>query len=381
MSTKVISLFNNKGGVGKTTTIFNLGASLAALGKKVLLIDFDPQCNLSVATIGYHEFPEYLKKSKEYPFSKTIRAFAQPSLQPMQDKKVYIAQPKYQTLFRNPDTQFLVRDIDIEEINKELTTQILKIVPGDFWLNNFADILNVGTDIGLGDGLYRFLVPFLLVEYLKTQQDDIYDYIFIDLPPSFNTLVRSALYCSDYFLVPCTPDLFSAYCVSLIGEVLPSFIRDWQQGASRYIASNKYDEIIPSKGNPKFGGWIFNGFDTTTYSQAGNRKIKKRQETLADKSLLSIISDEIEKDLIPKLKEISGYDCIPDFVDCKPIANIEDLNVMAPYSQQLNLPIKYLNLTKRPKIKERYWSDYQKQLMDRMDKEYDSLAQHIINNF
>ncbi|WP_341739857.1 AAA family ATPase [Microcoleus sp. CAWBG640] len=59
MTEKIISMFNNKGGVGKTTILWNLGVSLAAAGKKTLLIDFDPQCNLSIATIGYEEFAKY----------------------------------------------------------------------------------------------------------------------------------------------------------------------------------------------------------------------------------------------------------------------------------------------------------------------------------
>jgi cellulose biosynthesis protein BcsQ len=47
MFTKIV-LFNHKGGVSKTTTSYNLGWMLASLGKKVLLVDADPQCNLSI---------------------------------------------------------------------------------------------------------------------------------------------------------------------------------------------------------------------------------------------------------------------------------------------------------------------------------------------
>lgn len=359
--TQIISLFNNKGGVGKTTTIFNLSASLAAAGKKILLIDFDPQCNLSIATIGYDEFADYLERTENYPFGKTIRAFAQPSLQPTQDSETYFTQPKYQK----------------DTINDQSTTihgqSIIDIVPGDFWLNSFADILTVGTDVVQGTGLYRFLVPFLLVEHLKKQNKN-YDYVLIDLPPSFNTLVRSALYCSDYFLVPCTPDSFSAYCVSLIGEVLPTFIDDWNQGKRRYEGSNQYDKVIPSKGKPKFGGWIFNGFDTKKYTSTGERK-----EIGADKAHLDKILEKIEHDLIPNLKGISSYECLPGFVDINPVVKIEDLNVMASEIQKLNTPLKYLS-NKRPTIFS-WWSAYQKELMVRMNQEYDSLAQYIISNF
>lgn len=359
--TQIISLFNNKGGVGKTTTIFNLSASLAAAGKKILLIDFDPQCNLSIATIGYDEFADYLQRTEEFPFGKTIRAFAQPSLQPTQNSKTYVTQPKYQK----------------ETINNKISTiyqqTLIDIVPGDFWLNSFADILTVGTDVVQGTGLYRFLVPFLFVEHLK-KSGSYYDYVLIDLPPSFNTLVRSALYCSDYFLVPCTPDSFSAYCVSLIGEVLPTFIDDWNQGKRRYEGSNQYDKIIPSKGQPKFGGWIFNGFDTKKYVSTGERK-----EIGADKAHLDKIIEKIKNDLIPKLQGIASYQCLPEFINIEPVVKIEDLNVMASEIQKLNIPLKYLS-NQRPTIFPS-WSSYQKELMKRMNEQYDFLAQYIINNF
>jgi Flp pilus assembly CpaE family ATPase len=53
---KVISLFNHKGGVSKTTTTFHLGWKLARLGKKVLIVDADPQCNLTGLTLGLEDY-------------------------------------------------------------------------------------------------------------------------------------------------------------------------------------------------------------------------------------------------------------------------------------------------------------------------------------
>ncbi len=349
-----ISVFNNKGGVGKTNTIWNLAMSLSEKDKKVLLVDFDPQCNLSIACFGDQKFSELLEKSQNTPHGQTIRAFVLPYIQQNTLGNVYVHSPL-----------------------KEPEAGKLKIVAGDFWLNNFSDILNVGTDVIGGSGLYRFLLVSQLISQIQKLYEIQYDFVLVDLPPSFNTLVRSALYCSDYFLVPCTPDLFSAYCVGLIGEVLPSFISDWEQGKQRYMKSNPYDTLIPAKGQPKFGGWIFNGFDTR--KKAGTQIIA---ETGADRAQYEKINHSIVNNLIPSLKSISSYSCVPSFVTSEPVAKIEDLNVMAPDSIVQNIPIKYLAQSKPTRdIGRGSWSKEQKALMGKMDQVVDNLADYIITNF
>ncbi|EGQ9320488.1 cobyrinic acid a,c-diamide synthase [Vibrio cholerae] len=345
-----LSLFNNKGGVGKTTTLWNLSVSLAEKGKKVLLVDFDPQCNLSIAVLKSESFAELLKKDKHQPFGQTIRAFGQPYLQ-----------------------QNMQPEVHVYEASHKVQNGVLHIVPGDFWLNNLSDILNVGTDVIAGAGIYRFLLPSIVAQSASQKTKTEYDYVLIDLPPSFNTLVRSALYCSDYFLVPCTADMYSAYCIGLIGEMLPRFIEDWEQGKKRYLDGNPYDEFVKSKGRPKFGGWIFNGFDT-----------RKGIEVGADKAHLIKIATAVDVDLLPSLdKGIPGYDSTPTFANSNPVAKIEDMNVMAPESIIQSVPLKYLSTVKptREVLVRGAWAKNQLELMATMDKEYDRLAEHVIANF
>jgi chromosome partitioning protein len=239
--------------------------------------------------------------------------------------------------------------------------------------------MNVGTDVVGGAGLYRFLTPSMIIDAIHQEHSIIYDYVLIDLPPSFNSLVRSALYSSDYFLVPCTADLFSAYCVGLIGEMLPSFIKDWEQGKERYLQSNFFDEVIKKRGKPKFGGWIFNGFDTRKPQNSDEKK-----KLGADQAQFNHVKNAIENKLMINLRsKIETYHCIPSFVSEDPIAEIEDLNVMAPDSIVQNVPLKYLSESRptREAYNRSSWAPNQVALMKNMDKQYDALADKVIRDF
>ncbi|MCK5236842.1 MAG: ParA family protein [Deltaproteobacteria bacterium] len=145
---KVISIANQKGGVGKTTTAVNLAASLAVAEKKVLLIDFDPQGN---ATSG-----SGLNKEEE----KT---------------GIYEA---------------IIGEVDIREAIRDTAIPSLKVVPSTVDL--------IGAEVELVDDPGR---DTKLKEVISTIKDD-FDYVLIDCPPSLSLLTVNALTASDSVLIP-----------------------------------------------------------------------------------------------------------------------------------------------------------------------------------
>ena len=143
---KIISIANQKGGVGKTTTAVNLSAALAESGMKVLAIDFDPQGNMT-SGMGIEEY--------EY--------------------SVY---------------DFVMDKCSVEQAVHSTYSEHLFLIPSNIDLS--------GAEIELLDMEERQKVLKKKVEQLKDQ----YDYIIIDCPPSLSILTVNALTASDSVLIP-----------------------------------------------------------------------------------------------------------------------------------------------------------------------------------
>ena len=151
---KIISVANQKGGVGKTTTTVNLSTILAKKGKKVLLIDTDPQGN---ATSG-------LGVSKDVELS------------------VY---------------DILIGDTEFDETLQETAIKNLKVCPSNISL--------AGAEVQLVSMMSR-------EQRLKTKLDKIkdqYDYILIDCPPSLGLVTLNAFTASDSVLIPVQCEYFA----------------------------------------------------------------------------------------------------------------------------------------------------------------------------
>ncbi len=160
---RVISMCNQKGGVGKTTTTINLGASLAEFGRKVLLVDFDPQGSLSVGLgLNPHEM----------------------------DLTVY--------------NLLMQRDVTLDEVVVPTGVEGMDLLPSNIDLS--AAEVQLVHEVAREQTLARLLAPALAT----------YDVILIDCQPSLGLLTVNALTASDGVIVPLECEYFALRGVALL---------------------------------------------------------------------------------------------------------------------------------------------------------------------
>jgi chromosome partitioning protein len=164
---RVISLCNQKGGVGKTTTTINLGAALAEAGRRVLLVDFDPQGALSVGLgVNPHEL----------------------------DLTVY--------------NLLMQRDISLDDVLLKTSVAGLDLLPGNIDLS--AAEVQLVSEVAREQTLARVLAPVL----------DEYDIVLIDCQPSLGLLTVNALAASDGVIIPLECEFFALRGVALLMDTI-----------------------------------------------------------------------------------------------------------------------------------------------------------------
>ena len=293
-----IVIFNNKGGVGKTTFLCNLAAFLAIkLRKKTLVIDADPQCNATVYSVSSTEVNRLYSSTKR----KTIDAF----FDPLRRGKGYL---------------------DYEFKPMESPRFKFSLVAGDPKLALSEDLLATDWTAGSsGDprGLQTTLVFRDMVLRFAS-----YDFILFDVGPSLGAINRSVLVAADYFVMPMSSDIFSIMAINNISASL----KKWKRGLEKGLADFKTEEGMPYELAGTAVKWRlqFLGYVSQQYTAKRVRGV--RQPVSAYERILRKAPTLIKSELI------EPFSSLPSGTQYK-LGEIPNLHSVVPLSQTANAPI------------------------------------------
>ena len=270
MSIPVLTFFNNKGGVGKTSLVYHLSWIFSEMGKKVVAIDLDPQANLTSAFLPEEKLEELWDADLLLPKATTIYRCVQPLM-------------------------------EVGDIQDPITQRIrssLHLVPGDLALAGFEDFLSQEWPNSLGGEnlfrAYRVLTAFWIVAQKAAGQHQA-DLILADVGPNLGAINRSALIGSDYVVIPLAADLFSLQGLRNLGPTLRRWRSDWSKRLDNWSS--------PSFPLPE-GKMATLGYLVQQHSERLSRPVKAydrwaariprvyRESVLSDKSTPPLMADD-----------------------------------------------------------------------------------------
>ena len=222
MSVPVLTFFNNKGGVGKTSLIYHLAWMLSEIGERVLACDLDPQANLTASFLTEAQLGS-----------------------------LWDGDPPNRTIYQcvKPLTQVG----DLNEPRVHAISDSLGLIPGDLALSSFEDNLSGEWPDALGEtNLYR---PFrILTAFWQIAQTGAAameaTIILVDVGPNLGALNRSALIATDHVIAPLGADLFSLQGLRNLGPTLRRWKAEWSKRLDNWEDS---DFSLPKGGMEPVG--------------------------------------------------------------------------------------------------------------------------------
>ncbi|MCT7955318.1 ParA family protein [Laspinema palackyanum] len=302
-----IALFNHKGGVSKTTTTFNLGWMLASKGKRVIMVDADPQCNLTGMALGEETEDDEVGIERIYQTYSNIKKGLAPAFE---------SQPK------------AIEAVDCLPIKGQ---ERLFLLQGHVGLAEYEVALWIAQELSGSIHSLRNL-PGSITDLLdKTAEKLDADYILIDMSPSLGAINQNILMTSDFFIVPTTVDFFSVMVIDSLAKVLPK----WYAWATRANSLPLLkDAIYPFPDvNLKFLGIIVQDFRIINGRETGVFETWTKQiEQAVSSKLVPILQNH--NMLLPQQEyvnqEINSNFCL---------TKISNFNSLIAKSQKHQVPI------------------------------------------
>ncbi|MFD2170557.1 ParA family protein [Tumebacillus lipolyticus] len=304
MSTS-ICFFNNKGGVGKTTLTCNVASYLALKhGKKVLLIDADPQCNATQYILSQETYEEILEEKKHHTIMDIIN--------PIKGGGATI-------------------NLDVQPIPGSDNRFGIDILAGHPRFSLFEDKLSkswldMNNDVGslrITNWCYR----------LSNHFKDNYDVIIYDVGPSLGAINRTILIGCDFFITPMGCDTFSMMGVSNISEWLSAWVNLYSMNY-KYISTNEeelvnqhHNDILNDLGSQcRFLGYTVQLYIPTRSTKKGIRPTK------AFEAILEKIPNKVIGELSPFVPEKLSLSNLN-------LGQVPHLFSLVPMAQAANAPI------------------------------------------
>lgn len=304
---KKIAMFNHKGGVSKTTTTFNLGWKLSELGHKVLIIDTDPQCNLTglcLSLTNDANFEEFYTRSGISNLKEALDPIFSGTMQPLKPATCYEF-PERSGLYLLPG-HINVSEFDVTiSIAQELTgsLKLVQNIPGAI-----NELINITAE------KYQF------------------DYVLIDMSPSVSATNANLLMLSDYFMIPCSPDYFCNMAISSLTTVLPNWFNTYNTIKNHAVFKDAIYKLPQT--TPKFIGTIQQRY-----------RPRNGEPARSFQAWIDIINQNVTNRLVPALRQngmIVDEQSILNLTTANEpfnLINIADFNSLIAQSQQHNTPV------------------------------------------
>lgn len=305
---KIVTLYNHKGGVSKTTTTFNLAHFLAERGNKVLAVDADPQCNLTELMLATLLAELDDKEQKTGEESQLGGSSLLKLLKPRIDGDISaIPTESVESIEINANLSLIRGDVNLSSIEDALA---------EAHIQRFSNKTHEKrTYVAIGDILTRY------------GEEKELDYIVIDVGPSSGALTRACFLACDGFFVPTSPDRFNVQAIGTLSTILRKWITEHRQIVDEFTSLD-----LPIRdGLPQFLGVILQNF-----------KIRGGVPKPTYRMWMNRIPEKVSESLFPALNSIPNLQKdLSSGLDASNIvaAQIRDFEGLAPIMQECGKPM------------------------------------------